>query len=90
MGNTAARPVTSVSYGTGEAANAAAIARLFGAAAVPAASLGPGQVQILLGATAGLPAALAARAPGAAATVIPTAGPQGGPVIARDGIPCVN
>ena len=89
VGNTAARAVTSVSYGTGAAANAAAIARLFGVAAVPATSLAPGQVQILLGARAGLPGALAA-APGPATTVIPTAGPQGGAVVARDGIPCVN
>ena len=90
VGNTAARAVTSVSYGTGASANAAAIARMFGVAPVPAASLAPGQVQILLGARAGLPSALAAAAPGPAATVIPTAGPQGGAVIAKDGIPCVN
>ena len=90
MGNTAARAATSVSYGTGAAVNAAAIARLFGVAAVPAASLAPGQVQILLGGRAGLPGALAAGAPGPAATVIPTAGPQGGAVVAKDGIPCVN
>ena len=95
VGNTAARTATSVSYGTGASANAAAIARMFGVAAAPAASLGPGQVQILLGARAGLPGALAAgppgtSAPGTGATVTPTAGPQGGAVIAKDGIPCVN
>ena len=90
VGNTAARPVTSVSYGTGASANAAAIARMFGVTAAPGASLAPGHVQILLGARAGLPGALAASAPQPSATVIPTAGPQGGAVIAKDGIPCVN
>jgi LCP family protein required for cell wall assembly len=90
VGNTAARTVTSVSYGNGAAANAAAIARLFGVTAVPAASLAPGHVQILLGAKAVLPGALSASTPTAPATVIPTTGPQGGAVIAKDGIPCVN
>jgi LCP family protein required for cell wall assembly len=90
VGNTAGRTVTSVSYGTGASANAAAIARIFGVTAVPGASLAPGHVQVLLGAGAVLPAALAARTPQATPTVIPTTGPQGGAVMARDGIPCVN
>ena len=95
VGNTAARTATSVSYGPGASANAAAIARMFGVTPVPATSLAPGEVQILLGARAGLPGALAASAagisaPGPAAAVIPTAGPQGGAVVAKDGIPCVN
>ncbi|HEY8042941.1 MAG TPA: LCP family protein [Streptosporangiaceae bacterium] len=90
VGNTPARAVTSVSYGTGASANAAAIAAMFGVTAVPGASLAPGHVQVLLGAGAVLPGALTARAPQPAPTVIPTAGPQGGAVIARDGIPCVN
>ena len=63
MGNTAARAATSVSYGPGASANAAAIARMFGVTAVPAASLAAGQVQILLGDRAGLPSALAGAAP---------------------------
>ncbi len=91
VGNTAARAVTSVSYGTGASANAAALARLFGVTAVPTSSIPPGQVQILLGASAALPGALAGSQPQPAATVIPTTGPQGGAVIApKDGIPCVN
>jgi hypothetical protein len=53
-------------------------------------SLAPGHVQVLLGAGAVLPGALAARTPQPAPTAIPTTGPQGGAVIARDGIPCVN
>jgi hypothetical protein len=47
-------------------------------------------VQILMGAGAVLPSALAASQPQAPATIIPTAGPQGGVVIAKNGIPCVN
>jgi LCP family protein required for cell wall assembly len=90
VGNVASRTATSVSYGTGAAVNAAAIARMFGVTAVPGASLAPGHVQILLGAGAVLPSALAASQPQAPATIIPTAGPQGGAVIAKDGIPCVN
>jgi hypothetical protein len=90
VGNTAARTVTSVSYSPGAAANAAAIARVFGVTAVPGSYRAPGHVQVLLGAGAVLPGALATRAPQATPTVIPTTGPQGGAVIARDGIPCVN
>ncbi|MGI8451151.1 MAG: LCP family protein [Streptosporangiaceae bacterium] len=90
VGNTASRTATSVSYGPGASANAAALARIFGVTAVPAASLAAGEIQILLGAGAVLPGALAASQPQPAATVIPTAGPQGGAVIAKDGIPCVN
>jgi hypothetical protein len=91
VGNTASRTATSVSYGTGGSAKAAAIARTFGVTAVPAASLAAGQIQILLGAGAVLPGALAASQPQAPPSVIPTTGPQGGAVIApKDGIPCVN
>jgi hypothetical protein len=90
VGNTAARTVTTVSYGPGASANAAAIARMFGVTAGPGTSLAPGHVQVLLGAGAVLPGALAARTPQPAPTAIPTTGPQGGAVIARDGIPCVN
>ncbi len=90
VGNTASRAATSVSYGPGVPANAAAIARMFGVSAVPGASLAPGHVQILLGAGAVLPGPLAAGQPHAPATIIPTAGPQGGAVIAKDGIPCVS
>ena len=90
VGNTPARTVTSVSYGAGASANAAAIARLFGVTAAPAASLAPGHVQILLGARAVLPGALSASNPHAPASVVPTAGSQGGAVVAKVGIPCVN
>jgi hypothetical protein len=64
---------------------------MFGVTAAPAASLATGQIQILLGASAVLPGALAASQPQPAATIVPTAGPQGGAVIApKDGVPCVN
>jgi hypothetical protein len=90
VGNTASRTATSVSYGPGASANAAAIAGMFGVTAVPAASLAAGQVHLLLGAGAVLPGALAPGQPQASVSVIPTTGPQGGAVIAKDGIPCVN
>ena len=91
VGNTPSRTATSVSYGPGAMANAAALARMFGVIAAPAPSLAAGQVQILLGAGAVLPGALAATRPQPAATIVPTAGPQGGAVIApKNGIPCVN
>jgi hypothetical protein len=91
VGNTPSRTATSVSYGPGAMANAAALARMFGVTAAPAPSLAAGQVQILLGAGAVLPGALAASQPQPAATIVPTAGPQGGAVIApKNGIPCVN
>jgi hypothetical protein len=47
----------------------------------------PHQVEILLGASATLPHIPASAAPD---PVIPTAGPQGGAVVAKNGIPCVN
>ena len=88
VGNTAYRATTAVLYGPGAAASAAALARLFGTSATPAAFLPARHVEILLGTTAVLPASLSSAAP--PAPVIPTAGPQGGAVRAKDGIPCVN
>jgi len=88
VGNTAYRATTAVLYGPGAAASAAALARLFGASAAPAASVPARHVEILLGTSAVLPPGLSPAA--APAPVIPTAGPQGGAVRAEDGIPCVN
>ena len=86
-----AHSCTTASHAPQSPANAAAIARTFGVTAVPAASLAAGQIQILLGAGAVLPGALAASQPQTPASVIPSTGPQGGAVIApKDGIPCVN
>ena len=63
VGNTPSRTATSVSYGPGASANAAALARMFGVTAAPAPSLAAGQIRILLGARAVLPGALAASQP---------------------------
>ena len=90
VGNTSARSSTEVRYGPGASAPASRIAALFGVAARASGSLPPHQVEILLGASATLPRIPASAPPGAPAPVIPTAGPQGGAVVAKNGIPCVN
>ena len=48
-GNTASRPATAVTYGTGAADGARAIAKLFGVSAAPRASVPAGHVHVLLG-----------------------------------------
>ena len=90
VGNTRARSATEVRYGPGASAQAGPIAALFGADAVASGSVPPLQVEILLGASATLPHIPASATPGAPDPVIPTAGPQGGAVVAKNGIPCVN
>jgi hypothetical protein len=90
VGNTASRTATAVRYGAGASAQAGRIAARFGAAATASASVAAGHVQVLLGASAtvpGIPPSDQSKAP---ASVIPTPGPQGGAVTARNGIPCVN
>ena len=82
---------TAVLYGAGASASAAAIAKMFGVTAVPDTGVAAGNVQVLLGANAVFPSALAAGASASPSSIIPTTGPQGGAVIApKDGIPCVN
>jgi LCP family protein required for cell wall assembly len=88
VANTAYRASTAVLYGPGAAASAATLARLFGTTAAPAASVPVRHVEILLGVPAVLPPSLGSGAPPPQA--IPTAGPQGGAVRAKGGIPCVN
>jgi LCP family protein required for cell wall assembly len=91
VGNTGALTSTVVRYGPGASAAAGPIAALFGATAVASTTVAAHHVEILLGAGATLPripASGTSPAPGAA--VIPTTGPQGGAVIAKNGIPCVN
>jgi LCP family protein required for cell wall assembly len=94
VGNTALRPGTDVTYGTGAAADAKKIGAMFGVIAVPGAAVPRDHIQILLGESASFPASLqSAVASGGASTpgvVIPTTGPQGGAVSASNGIPCVN
>jgi LCP family protein required for cell wall assembly len=89
VGNTGPRAGTAVLYGSGSSANAGKIAALFRVKAVPSASVSAGHVQILLGASASVPHIPASKPRGPSA-VIPSKGPQGGAVIAKNGIPCVN
>ncbi len=92
IGNTSDRSATAVQYGSGAAASAQAIAKLFGVSAVASASVRSGHVQVLLGAGATVPViSSASPSPSPSPTVsIPTSGPQGGPVNAVNGIPCVD
>jgi LCP family protein required for cell wall assembly len=91
VGNTPAQAATSVLYGAGASAGAAAIARMFGVTATPSTAIAARNVQVLLGANAVFPSALSGSATPAPSSIIPSTGPQGGAVIApKDGIPCVN
>ena len=91
VGNISARSATAVLYGAGASANAAAIARMFGVTAVPDTGVAAGDVQLLLGSDAVFPSALTLGASVSPSSIIPSAGPQGGAVIApKDGVPCVN
>jgi LCP family protein required for cell wall assembly len=93
IGNTSSRAATAVVYGAGASASAGTIARLFGVTATASASVPARHVEILLGASATVPAISnvtelpASHSP---SVVIPSTGPQGGAVQAKDGIPCVN
>ena len=88
--NTSPLTTTEVVYGAGAAANASAIAKEFGVTATPGASIAANHVEILLGADATVPGASATPSPTSSAVPIPTTGPQGGAVNAKDGIPCVD
>jgi LCP family protein required for cell wall assembly len=103
VGNTSPRAATEVLYGAGKdaAASAKRLAQMFGVAATASGSVAAGHVEILLGATSTVPSTLStgqgagSSSPSASDTTsppvaIPTTGPQGGAVVAKDGIPCVN
>lgn len=93
VGNTSYRTTTAVSYGAGASAYAQKIAALFGVSATASSSAAAGHVEILLGASATAPAtsSVADLLPSpSSSAVIPSTGPQGGAVHAKDGIPCVN
>jgi LCP family protein required for cell wall assembly len=90
VANTSALTTTEVVYGAGAAANGSSIAKLFGVTATPGTSIAADHVEILLGADATVPGASASPSPTSSVVPIPTAGPQGGAVNAKDGIPCVN
>jgi len=88
VSNTTPLTATQVLYGTGAAASGAKIASLFGVSATASAAVAPGHVQVNLGATASVPGATASASN--SATALPTTGAQGGAVIAKNGIPCVD
>ena len=88
VSNTTALTETQVLYGTGAAASGAKIASLFGVSATASAAVAPGHVQVNLGANASVPGATPSASNSAAA--LPTTGAQGGAVIAKNGIPCVD
>ena len=92
VGNTTSRTTTAVLYGPGTSANASQIAAIFGVTAAASTSVASGHVEILLGSSATVPSSLATARPQAppSSAVIPAAGPQGGAVRAKNGIPCVN
>jgi LCP family protein required for cell wall assembly len=90
VGDTPYRTTTAVTYGAGSAAAARSLARLFGVKAAASATVKPGHVLIQLGASATVPTVAPRSTPKPPASIIPSTGPQGGAVRARDGIPCVN
>jgi LCP family protein required for cell wall assembly len=91
IADTSYRASTAVVYGSGAQASASRIAALFHVTAVAGSSVPPGHVQVLLGAGATVPATSAVSTPGTSpAPAVPTTGPQGGAVHAKNGIPCVN
>jgi LCP family protein required for cell wall assembly len=90
VGNTGHRATTAVLFGQGASANASSIATMFGVSAVASASVPARHVEILLGVSASMPAISAHHKPHKPPVAIPTTGPQGGAVIAQNGIPCVN
>jgi hypothetical protein len=90
VANTSALTTTEVLYGAGAAANATSIAKMFGVTATSGTSIAADHVEILLGADATMPGTSATASPTSSAVPIPTTGPQGGAVNAKDGIPCVD
>jgi LytR cell envelope-related transcriptional attenuator len=90
VGDTSYRTTTAVLYGPGASANASKIAALFGGTAAASAAVAAGHVQVLLGASATVPRVNAPGKPQTPSVAIPTTGPQGGAVTAKNGIPCVN
>ena len=90
VSNTAALATTHVLYGTGAAASGAKIASLFGVTATASAVVAAGHVQVNLGGNASVPSASPSPSASSSAVALPTTGAQGGAVIAKNGIPCVD
>jgi hypothetical protein len=88
VSNTTTLTATQVLYGTGAANSGAKIASLFGVTATASAAVAPGHVQVNLGPTASVPGATPSASN--SATAPPATGAQGGAVIAKNGIPCVD
>ncbi len=88
VGNTGTLSATQVLYGTGSAAGAGQIARLFGVSATASTQVAAGHVQVMLGGNAAVPGAT----PSSSTSVVPlpSTGVQGGAVNAKNGIPCVD
>jgi LCP family protein required for cell wall assembly len=81
---------TEVLYGAGTSASASKIASLFSVTATSSSAVAAGHVEILLGVNAALSEVTASPSPSSSAAQLPTTGPQGGAVSAKNGIPCVN
>jgi LCP family protein required for cell wall assembly len=90
VGNTGALTATQVLYGTGSAASAGQIAKLFGVSAAASTEVAAGHVQVMLGGNAAVPGASPSSSSSSSAVAIPTTGAQGGAVNAKNGIPCVD
>jgi LCP family protein required for cell wall assembly len=90
IGDTGYRTSTAVLYGSGAQPGADEIAALFGVIAASSSPVPAGHVQILLGAGAKVPTIGSVTLPGPSSSAIPSTGPQGGAVAAKNGIPCVN
>jgi LCP family protein required for cell wall assembly len=90
VGDTGSRATTAVRYGAGASASASKIAAMFGVSAAASESVASGHVEILFGASATVPQISTAANPQTPSVTIPAAGPQGGAVHAKNGIPCVN
>ncbi len=90
IGNTGALAATQVLYGAGSAASAGKIASLFGVTATSSTTVAAGHVQVMLGASATVPGASATPTSSSSVVPLPTTGAQGGAVVAKNGIPCVD
>ena len=90
VGNTGALTATQVLYGTGSAASASQIAKLFGVSAAASTAVAAGHVQVMLGGNTAVPGASPSSSAPSSAVAIPTTGAQGGAVNAKNGVPCVD
>ncbi len=91
IGNTSSPlATTEVMYGAGASAGASQIASLFGVTAAASSTAAAGHVEVMLGADATVPSTATSPSPSPSSPAASTAGPQGGAVTAKNGIPCVN